>query len=860
MKVGELYAELGLEDILTRESKKSQAGFEKIVAKMDSEVTLDLDINQLAKAADEARADVAKLRKELAEKVKAGDLDTSQITLALAEAEERSKRARKALSEKVTAKLDADDSGVQAAARAAKDRLDGVASGDYTAKVRGDVSDVDAGAAEGESSLLGMIGGWTAAAGVAAAAVGTVIAMKLIDAAGEVLARSKINDNLEAALLLSPDQAARAARLASQSYLDNWGDSFEDVSNAYRAVLSSTPEGVLTTDEAIKRMAERALNFASIYGEEVPESILAAGALVKNGLAKSTDEAWDLMHATLATTPEALWGDVFDVLTQGEYLPAFKALGLSGQEAFGIIADAADGGSFMLDKAGDALKEFVIKATDGSSGVRDAYKVIGLSNDQMANDLLAGGDTARAAFEKIVDGLLGIEDPAKRANTAIALFGTPIEDLGPAEITGFLQGLDSMGAGLGDVAGAAEQAGKAANDNFLSKWQDAIRNFDVGALADKFTREGLPGLKAQVSEGVDQLTALWEQYGPAIRELIGAGLEALDDLWDEYGPPILDALGDWWTNTAAPWIEEKAGEALQAAWDAVVARFKELITDPETFVSALENNPMSILGRAMGAKALELIGQIPGWLGGIWEKIETWFGETTTSIGGHLSGWLGAFAAWAYGVLVNLPGWLGSILSMLGGWITDTALPAIKNRVQGWVWAMLDWAGDAARNLPGRLADIAGAIFSFIGSLPGRIRSAAGGMWDGISDSFRSAINAVIGWWNQLRFPTFDIPSVDVPFLGKIGGGTIGGWDLPNIPTLASGAYMRARSPMLSIVGEGPTPEFTAPEPMLRKVIRDEMRRGGDSARVAIAEQNIYEATDPYGYERRTLSALRLAS
>jgi hypothetical protein len=860
MKVGELYAELGLDDLLTSAAKKTERDFAKIVTKMDSEVMLDLDINQLAKAADEARADVAKLRKELAEKVKAGDLDTSQITLALAEAEERSKRARKALSEKVTAKLDADDSGVQAAARAAKDRLDGVASGDYTAKVRGDVSGVDAGAAEGESSLLGMIGGWTAAAGVAAAAVGTVIAMKLIDAAGEVLDRGKINDNLEAALLLSPDQAARAARLASQSYLDNWGDSFEDVSNAYRAVLSSTPEGVLTTDEAIKRMAERALNFASIYGEEVPESILAAGALVKNGLAKSTDEAWDLMHATLATTPEALWGDVFDVLTQGEYLPAFKTLGLSGQEAFGIIADAADGGSFMLDKAGDALKEFVIKATDGSSGVRDAYKVIGLSNDQMANDLLAGGDRARGAFEKIVDGLLGIEDPAKRAQTAIGLFGTPIEDLGPAEITGFLQGLDSMGAGLGDVAGAAEQAGKAANDNFLSKWQDAIRNFDVGALADKFTREGLPGLKAQVSEGVDQLTALWEQYGPAIRELIGAGLEALSDLWDEYGPPILEALGDWWTNTAAPWIEEKAGEALGAAWDAVVARLKEMITNPENWNSILENNPLTVLLRVMGDKTLELLGLVPGWLGSIWEKIETWFGETTSALGGHLSGWFGAFGAWAYGVLVSLPGWLSSIASTIWSWITDTALPSIKNRLQGWIWAMLDWASDAARNLPGRLGEIAGAIFSFIGGLPGRIRSAASGMWDGISDAFRAAINAVIGWWNRLSFPTFDIPSVDVPFLGTIGGGSIGGWDLPNIPSLASGAYMRARSPMLSIVGEGPTPEFTAPEPMLRKVIRDEMRRGGDSARVAIAEQNIYEATDPYGYERRTLSALRLAS
>lgn len=71
-------------------------------------------------------------------------------------------------------------------------------------------------------------------------------------------------------------------------------------------------------------------------------------------------------------------------------------------------------------------------------------------------------------------------------------------------------------------------------------------------------------------------------------------------------------------------------------------------------------------------------------------------------------------------------------------------------------------------------------IVSFVKGLPGRIADAADGMWDGITDAFKDALNWIIDQWNDFSL--------------TIGGGSIAGVDIPsvtlstpNIPRLHSG-------------------------------------------------------------------------
>lgn len=151
------------------------------------------------------------------------------------------------------------------------------------------------------------------------------------------------------------------------------------------------------------------------------------------------------------------------------------------------------------------------------------------------------------------------------------------------------------------------------------------------------------------------------------------------------------------------------------------------------------------------------------------------------------------------------------------------------------------------------VAKVKTAFNDFIGffkSIPGKISSIAKGMWNGITNSFRSAINFLISGWNALDFGVhIHIPS----WVPGIGGK---GFDIndiiPDIPMLASGGVVKARpGGTLVVAGEGGRDEAIVPlgggssgsfdgvtvniyaagsilsERDLIKIIRDEFVNGG---------------------------------
>lgn len=174
--------------------------------------------------------------------------------------------------------------------------------------------------------------------------------------------------------------------------------------------------------------------------------------------------------------------------------------------------------------------------------------------------------------------------------------------------------------------------------------------------------------------------------------------------------------------------------------DAVIGFFKDL---PGNFVKALEG-----LGR--------LIGDFVHW-------------ELTTAW--HLA--VLAFDA-AIDFFQKLPGRLigaaGDLAGIVGRWLRGQFDDAFQRAV------------DATESLIG-----------WVSGLPGRITRAAAGMFDGIRDAFKGAINWIIDRWNGLEFkiPGFDPPGPGPTFPGF----TLG---MPDIPRLASGGILRG----LGIVGE----------------------------------------------------------
>lgn len=357
-------------------------------------------------------------------------------------------------------------------------------------------------------------------AGLAAAGIGAVIAASV----GESMERSALSDKLAVQLGGTRRMAKRHGEVASQLYAGAWGESMEDVNNAVASVATSIGGMRRATKGDLHDMTASVLDFATAFEIDTTRAAQVAGQMVRTGLARDGGEALDLLFASMQRVPAAVREDVLDAID--EYGPFFRSMGMDGEKAMSMLVEGAEKGMYGIDKTGDAVKEFTIRATDMSDATQTAYEKIGLNADDMTDTLLAGGNKASRSFDKIVNGLLSIEDPGERANTAIALFGTPLEDLSVNEIPGFLRGLRSTENRLGKVAGTATRAGKQLNDNAATKFTEFKRSVQTGFV--NFVGNTL----------IPAAEDLWTEIGPSVRRFG----RAIGDLGEDLGPVAKDVL------------------------------------------------------------------------------------------------------------------------------------------------------------------------------------------------------------------------------------------------------------------------------------------------------------------------------
>lgn len=310
--------------------------------------------------------------------------------------------------------------------------------------INGQMQGAGSQAAQGFGSSFGGVLGSV----IAGLGIGAMIGAAMADQDSTALLQVQLN--------LTTEQAARAGKLAGDLYAQNYGESIDAVKDVMREVGSSVGDLASMTDAELSSITKNAINLSRITGEESGRIVQQVGRLLKTGLATDATQAFDMITRASQGMSGELQGSMLDVVD--EYSKDFAALGIAGPQAFGLIKAASKDGEIAMDKAGDAVKEFAIRATDMSTTSMAAYDTLGLSAQGMANQILAGGESSKSAFAQIVGGLNQIEDPADRANTAIALFGTPLEDLGVNQIPSFLKALGDAQGGLGDFEGAAADA------------------------------------------------------------------------------------------------------------------------------------------------------------------------------------------------------------------------------------------------------------------------------------------------------------------------------------------------------------------------------------------------------------------
>jgi hypothetical protein len=347
-------------------------------------------------------------------------------------------------------------------------------------KAKSEAKDVGASLSDSLGKGLAAVKGLPALA--AGAAVGGLLVKGLTDALDLEDARGK----LQAQLGLSGPESAKAGKIAGDLYKGAYGESIGDVNDMLKSVFQSGLATIGDAESKISGITEKVATYSQMTGEDAVASTRAVSQILRNGLAKDADHAFDVLVRGVQLGVDKS-EDLLD--TFNEYGTQFRKLGLSADDALGLMNQLLRGGARDADTAADAIKEFSIRAIDGSKSTATGFKAIGLDADVMAQKIAKGGPTARTAFGQILTELNGIKDPVKREAAGVALFGTKWEDLGAAIKSA---NLSTAAKSLGDVAGSTDRANDAMTTT-STKLKGIGRTIQF-SIADAITKYALPKL------------------------------------------------------------------------------------------------------------------------------------------------------------------------------------------------------------------------------------------------------------------------------------------------------------------------------------------------------------------------------
>lgn len=216
--------------------------------------------------------------------------------------------------------------------------------------------------------------------------------------------------------------------MINEVYKGNFGESIKDVADSMGTVKKNMS---YLDDSALQSVTKYALSLKDTLGYDVAESTRTADTLIRN-YGVSAREAFNLMTQG-AQKGLDYSGEMLDTIN--EYSPQFQKLGLGAEEMFSVFASGAENGAFNLDKIGDAVKEFSIRAVDGSDTTRAGFEALGMDADSMAKKFAAGGEESKKAFDQVIQGLASMKDPVAQNTAGVNLFGTMWEDLTPKVVT-----------------------------------------------------------------------------------------------------------------------------------------------------------------------------------------------------------------------------------------------------------------------------------------------------------------------------------------------------------------------------------------------------------------------------------------
>ena len=636
----------------------------------------------------------------------------------------------------------------------------------------------------------------TMTAGLAAMGTGAIAATKyLADLGGEW---QTATNQVAASTGAAGKELEGLRDVMEDVYAANYGDSVADVGDAVAMVnrnMANLDQNGLTA------ATEGALALRDAFEYDVAESTRAAEAIRKN-FGSSAEEAFGLIAAG-AQNGLDYSGELIDTIN--EYSSQFAKLGFDADGMFNILQAGADGTAWNLDKVGDAIKEFSIRAIDGSDSTVEAFTSLGYNAENIMATFAAGGEGANKAFFDVINTLMAVDDQVERDALGVALFGTMWEDLG----TEAMEAMAGASQAAYDTEGALEKINQVKYNDLDSAIQGIGRQMEVALLP------AADAVYQSLMDSMPEITEAMEEVSPVIAEIAGDFADWAGGAISEGLPVLVDGIKDFadWAGEAY----EKAKPFLNFLWEhkgtvlAIAAGLRILgpaigavttamnaFKTAKTFMALLQSSGKiaqitgafqkfgSILMGPLGiiiavAAAIALLYQN-------WDTVKAWlvnFGNTVNQIWTNFSNMVGnAIAA------------IGQKFPLLGAYL------------QGW-WESIQAAVDNVKAIFQNIIDFISNVFSGNWSAAWQnIVNIFGNLFGMIVNLAKAPINGVISAINWVLSKINSI-SVTIPdWVPGVGGKTLG-FNIPTIPQLAEGGV--ATSPTLAEIGEGGEPEAVMP-------------------------------------------------
>lgn len=634
------------------------------------------------------------------------------------------------------------------------------------------------GGGEGPLAALGLV--------AAGAALGILVGKAI----GDAIEIQGVQAKLAVQLGGTPELAAKAGAIAGKLYAGAYGDSLEGVNDALRAVFQSGAVDAGATDDQIQGITAKVLDLSQAFGVDATDAANALGQMMRTGMAPNAEAALDIITRGFQTGADKSQ-DFLDTLN--EYSGQFQKLGIDGATATGIISQGLQAGARDGDLVADALKEFSIRAVDGSKGASDAYKALGLDAGVLTAQIARGGPEAAAGLQIVTDRLRGMEDPVARNAAAVGLFGTQAEDLGSAL---FAIDPSKAVAGLGDVAGAADKMDTALGETASAKIESFKRSLETG-LVDMIGNRVIPAISFLAGMGATLFGPAWEPVrsflgflattGAAVVGVIlavagavkvWAGIQAAFNAIMLMNPVVLFVAaivglvaGLIWAYNNVAWFRDGVDAAFSAIgavatwlWQSVIVpvagAFAAAFTAIGTAASWLWSNILGPVFDVIGF-GLRLLGTIifvilvAPWVIAF-NIISSIVMAVWTGVIQPVFGWIGDAATWLWtNVLAPVFGWIGARWAELGAgvqavWLTYIQPTlAILGQAANAVWVnvlqpVFRWIADGWNGLWSGVTSVYHAVAD-------PVWAAVQGAMRNIQDAFRTAVDGIAGIWGRIQ-------------------------------------------------------------------------------------------------------------